>query len=61
MKTDFFIQEDGTLMFGTRYCVPNNSDLKNEIQEEAYQSLYVMHLGSTKMYQNLRKMSGGLA
>ena len=54
--TEYVISEDGTLMFGNRVCVPNDSVLKQEILEEAHQSLYAMHPGSTKMYRDLREM-----
>ena len=49
MKTDFSILDDGTLMFGSRFCIPNELLLKTVILEEAHQSLYAMHPGSTKM------------
>lgn len=39
---------------GSRLCVPDMRELKNEIMEEAYCSAYMMHLGSTKMYCTLR-------
>ncbi|XP_065866494.1 uncharacterized protein [Euphorbia lathyris] len=52
--TDYKISIDGMLMFGDRMCVPNISDIKKEILEEAHDSSYAMHPGSTKMYRNLR-------
>ena len=56
VNTDFSISEDGTLMLGDRICIPDDSSLKYEILEEAHQSLYVIHPGSTKMYRDLREM-----
>ena len=56
MKTDFSILDDGTLMFGSRFCIPNELLLKTVILEEAHQSLYAMHPGSTKMYRDLREV-----
>ena len=49
MNTDFSILDDGTLMFGNRFCIPNELLLKTVILEETHQSLYAMHPGSTKM------------
>ncbi|TYK22548.1 retrotransposon protein, putative, Ty3-gypsy subclass [Cucumis melo var. makuwa] len=38
-----------------RLCVPNISELKNAILEEAHSLAYVIHPGSTKMYKTLNK------
>ena len=46
-RVDFVISEDGTLLYGSRLCVPNVEVLKREIMEEAHNSVYVMHPGST--------------
>ena len=54
-RDDFSLQEDGTLMFGDRLCIPNVEDLKREIMEEAHCSAYSMHPGSTKMYCTLKE------
>ena len=37
-----------------KICVPDDEDLKRLILKEAHNSRYTMHLGSMKMYQNLR-------
>jgi hypothetical protein len=54
-QLEFSTKGDGTLMFGTRLCVPNDENLKHEILEETHNSAYVMHLGGTKMYRTLRE------
>ena len=36
-------------------CVLNIDDLRRAIMEEVHCSAYVMHPGSTKMYQNIKK------
>lgn len=46
-------RSDGALLKERRLCVPNN-ELKESILEKAYNSVYLMHLGSTKMYRNLK-------
>ena len=46
--------EDEVLMYHRRLCVPNIDGLRNRIIEEAHGSHYSIHLGSTKMYHDLR-------
>lgn len=43
------------MFYKGRICVPSMKALTEEIMEEARCSRYAIHLGSTKMYQNLRK------
>ena len=50
---DFVIQ-DGIVKFKNRLYVPNQPELKTEILEEAHNSLFSVHPGSTKMYQDLK-------
>ena len=50
----FLINKDGVLMHGSRLCVPTVNELKGQIIEETYCTLYTIHLGSTKMYYDLR-------
>jgi len=49
-----FVLQDGILKFKHRLCVPNQPALKTEILEEAHNSLFSVHPGSTKMYQDLK-------
>ena len=49
-----FRMVNGVLYFSERLCVPDVDDLKNEIMTEAHNTRYFMHLGSTKMYHNLK-------
>ena len=48
------ISDAGTLLYKGRLCVPNIKVLKREIMEEAHNSAYVMHPGSTKLYCTLK-------
>ena len=52
------VDREGTLRLGTRLCVPNVDDLRKEIMEEAHFSVYIIHLGSTKMYHHLKDTYG---
>jgi hypothetical protein len=46
---------EGTLWFKDRLVVPNNEAQKKKILDEAHTSRYSIHLGSTKMYHDLRQ------
>ena len=54
-KKGFTVNPDGVLMYGNQLCVPNDELLKREILEEAHSFAYAMHLGSTKLYRDLRE------
>ncbi|KAA0063668.1 putative disease resistance protein [Cucumis melo var. makuwa] len=55
---DFSIFSDDGLTFEGRLCVPEDSAVKIELLTEAHSSLFTMHLGSMKMYQDLRMEIG---
>lgn len=54
--SDFQIDAQGALRFRDRLCETRDSNLKQQILEEAHSSLYTMHPGSTKMYQDIKKV-----
>ncbi|WRX26670.1 Reverse transcriptase domain - like 10 [Theobroma cacao] len=47
---------DGVLRYGTKLYVPDGDGLRREILEEAHMAAYVVHLGATKMYQDLKEV-----
>ena len=53
-EIEFTENEDGVLYYKDRVYVPNDSELKKAILEEAYSGSFSMQLGSTKMYQDLK-------
>ena len=53
-ETKFSVKEDGSLYYKDRVCVLSDSELKKAILEEAYNGSFSMHLGSIKMYQDLK-------
>ncbi|KAL0549969.1 hypothetical protein IC582_014464 [Cucumis melo] len=55
LEVEFELRTDGAIVKHGRLCVPNISELKNAILEEAHSSAYAMHPGSTKMYRTLKK------
>ncbi|KAL0546476.1 hypothetical protein IC582_016386 [Cucumis melo] len=53
---EFSISSDGGLLFKRRLCVPSDSAVKTELLSEAHSSPFSMHPGSTKMYQDLKRV-----
>ena len=51
----FTIDSEGTLWYEGRICVPSDHDLKQLIMKEAHETLYSIHPGGTKMYQDLKQ------
>jgi hypothetical protein len=51
---DFTEDEQGTVWFKGRLCVPETGDLRETILREGHDSAYSIHPGSTKMYQDLK-------
>ena len=51
----FSIDENGTLWFGKRICVPEVKAIHDAILREAHDSTYSIHPGSTKMYLDLKE------
>ncbi|WMV26128.1 hypothetical protein MTR67_019513 [Solanum verrucosum] len=48
--------EDGVLKYQGRLCVPRADELQERNMEEDHSSRYSIHLGSTKMYRDLREI-----
>ena len=44
------------MYFKDRVCVPDDNDLRKAILEEAHSESFVIHPGSTKMYQDLKML-----
>ena len=53
-ETEFSMNKDGFLYYRDQFCVPNDSELKKSILEEAHKGSFAIHPGSTKMYQDLK-------
>ena len=54
-KTNFSIKEAGSLYLQNRLCVPNDKELKKKLLFEAHNTVFTMHPGGNKMYQNLKQ------
>lgn len=53
-KSQEYTVTDGVLKLGSRIYVPAGDNLRQEIMEEAHNSPYAMHPGSTKMYHEVK-------
>ncbi|KAL0539895.1 hypothetical protein IC582_024116 [Cucumis melo] len=53
---EFSLSSDGGLLFERRLCVPSDGVIKTELLSEAHSSPFSMHPGSTKMYQDLKRV-----
>ena len=56
MNESFSLGEGGVLKYQGRLCVPDVDGLRVWILEEAHRSNYSIHLGSRKMYNDLREI-----
>ena len=53
-ETEFEVKEDEILYFKDRVYVLDDNDLRKAILEEAHSGSFAIHLGGTKMYQDLK-------
>ena len=53
-EIEFTVNEDGVLYYKDRVYVPDDNDLRKAILEEAHSGYFVIHPGSTEMYQYLK-------
>jgi hypothetical protein len=51
---EFTMEEDGTIFFRCRLCVPQKSEAKIDILREGHHTSYMVHPRETKMYQDMR-------
>jgi hypothetical protein len=50
----FSVDDQGTLWYKKRLCVPEIKEIRELILPEAHDSAYSIHPGSTKMYHDLK-------
>jgi hypothetical protein len=56
VKANCFRKDDqGVIWFKDRIVVPKDAEVRQQILDEAHLSWYSIHLGSTKMYQDLKQ------
>ena len=54
-KTDYSIEEDGGFYYKNILCVPNVQELKKKLMYESHNTVFTMHPGGNKMYQDLKQ------
>ena len=54
-ETLFRMGDDGIVMLGWCMYMPDNKALKQKLLREAHESKFIIYLGSTKMYQDLKQ------
>ena len=54
-STDYSIEEDGGLYYKTRLCVSNVPKLRKKLMYESHNTVFTMHPGGNKMYQDLKQ------
>ncbi|WVZ75823.1 hypothetical protein U9M48_023852 [Paspalum notatum var. saurae] len=54
-KACFRLDKEGVLWFKDRLVVPNDMELRKKILDEAHTSMFTIHPGSNKMYQDLKQ------
>ncbi|WVZ76391.1 hypothetical protein U9M48_024368 [Paspalum notatum var. saurae] len=54
-KACFKLDEEGVLWFKNRLVVPKDMELRKKILDEAHTSMFTVHPGNNKMYQDLKQ------
>ena len=54
-KTDYAIDESGGFLYKSRLCVPNDMNLRKKILYESHNTIFTMHPGGNKMYQDMKQ------
>ena len=54
-KTEYLEKEAGSLYFQNRLCVPYDKELKQKFLFKAHNTVFTMHPGGNKMYQDLKQ------
>ncbi|WVZ70743.1 hypothetical protein U9M48_019386, partial [Paspalum notatum var. saurae] len=54
-KAYFKLDEEGVLWFKNHLVVPKDMELRKKILDEAHTSMFTLHPGSNKMYQDLKQ------
>ena len=54
-ETEFSVKEAGSLYFQKKLCVLDDKELKKKLLFKVHNTVYTMHLGGNKMYQDLKQ------
>ena len=54
-KSDYSIEENEGLFYKNKLCVPNVQEMKKKLMYESHNTVFTMHPGGNKMYQDLKQ------
>ena len=54
-KTNYLVVDDGGLYYKNILCLSNVKELKKKFMHEAHNTVFTMHLGGNKIYQDLKQ------
>ena len=54
-KINYSIEGGGSLYNKNKLCVPNVQELKTKLMYESHNTVFTMHPGGNKMYQDLKQ------
>ena len=54
-ETEFLVKEARSLYFQNKLCVPDDKELKKKLLFEDHNTVFTMHHGGNKMYQDLKQ------
>ena len=54
VKTDYSVKENREVYYNSRLCVPDDKEVKYKLLYEAHNTVFTMHPGGTKIYQDLK-------
>ena len=54
-ETEFLVKEARSMYFQNILCVPYDKELKKKLLFEAHNTVFTMHPGDNKMYQDLKQ------
>ena len=55
-ETEFSVKEAGSLNIHNRLCVLDDKELKKKLLFKAHNTIFTMHTGGNKMYQDLKQL-----
>ena len=54
-ETELSVKEAGSMYFQNGLCVSDDKELKKKLLFKAHNTVYTMHPGGSKMYQDLKQ------
>ena len=55
VNIDYSVKENGEVYYNNQFYVLDDKEMKNKLLYEAHNTIFTMHPGGTKMYQDLKQ------